>query len=148
MLHIIKLQGNKNNKDVANWFKKLFPESHYRPDRFVRKMERVVSRVVTLSGTDSLMDYLATPLNLDSLSPALDKCGITLANVFTPLYFDKTTCSKVKLTNQIVIDLELFRSKERLCKSQFIVQWLLNLLHYDENDSEYNTIVWISDIYD
>lgn len=63
-------------------------------------MEHVVSSILTLSGTDCLMDYLAMTLNLDSLYPALEKCGITLANVCTPLYFDKTICSEVNVTNK------------------------------------------------
>ena len=118
---------------VSTWFDTLFPDVSYPSNRLSGVFYRLVKKTEYLQkeGAD-LTSFLQEKIDFDFVSSALLKRGLKRGQLLNEVTWTPEPTNE-PLTHQVVVDLENFRSKEKLTE-KFTIQWIRTLSHSTDSD--------------
>ena len=120
---------------VAHWFGRLFPNVSYPALRIADTLENLLKKAerIFLAGED-LSAFLQNEVDFDIVSAALLKIGVKRGDLMNMLESSTHYPTTEFLCNQVIVDMENFRSKEGMSLVS-TAKWIKKLTGSEENDA-------------
>ena len=138
-LRLLQTEHGKTAKDVSKWFERLYPNVSYPSSRLSGVFVRLMKKVTKMhEGGEDLAAFLATEVDFDFVSASLTSLGLKRGQLMareSALGSGQSCVSPNSLTHQVIVDLENFRSKEKL-SDKFTIRWVKALTGSTDSDCD------------
>ncbi|GFS08823.1 hypothetical protein ElyMa_001283800, partial [Elysia marginata] len=125
-LYFLMLEGGQSYKELKSWLVKLIPNTEcVTESRIIHQVNSILKRCSSCT-VEEAEQFLAEEYDFHSLQPPLSTLGLNRLHLLGTQPYEHQKLSNTTLTNEVVVALEHFRSKEAL-QPIFVRKWIETL---------------------
>ncbi|GFN88485.1 hypothetical protein PoB_001499100 [Plakobranchus ocellatus] len=127
-LYFFMLDGGQNYKELKSWLVKLVPNTEKVTESLIAHQVNMVLKKCSSCSKEEAEQFLSEEYDFHSVQPPLSAFGLNRLHLLDIQAYKSDRLSKLILTNEVVVSLEHFRSRETL-PPFFVRKWIGTLCY-------------------